>query len=95
MVVDAARQLGFVRTAKHTLTIEELRAVVADGHYPTVFVELNPIDGIEDVQAVVVVDVSQHQINVLDPLKGERSLPLQTFNIAWAMRHNLAIIVER
>lgn len=68
---------------------------MTDGHYPIVFVELNPIDGIEDVHAVVVVGVRQHQIIVLDPLKGERSLPLQTFNIAWAMRHNLTIIVDR
>ena len=95
MVVDAARQLGFVETSKYTLTLEELRAVVTDGQYPIVFVELNPIDGIENVHAVFVVGVIQNQIVMFDPLKGERSLPLQTFNIAWAMRHNLAIIVAR
>lgn len=95
MVVDVARQLGFARTAKHTIEIDELRAVLTDGHRPIVFVDLGPIDGIEDVHAVVVVSASQHQIIVLDPLKGERSLLLQAFTTAWAMRHNLAIIVER
>jgi len=95
MVVDVARQFGFVGTAKHTIALDELRGVLTDGHHPIVFVNLSPIDGIEDVHAVVVVDASQDQIVVLDPLKGERSLPLQAFSTAWAMRHNLAIIIER
>lgn len=95
MVVDVARQFGFAGAAKHTIALDELRAVLTDGHHPIVFVDLGPIDGIEDVHAVVVVGASQHQIIVLDPLKGERSLPLQAFSTAWAMRRNLALIVER
>jgi ABC-type bacteriocin/lantibiotic exporter with double-glycine peptidase domain len=95
MAVNAARQLGFAGTAKHTLTLEELRTVVTDGHHPIVFVDLGPIDGTEDIHALVVVDLSQHEIIVLDPLRGARSFPLQAFNAAWAIRHNLAIIVER
>ena len=95
MVVDVARQFGFAGTRKHTMTLDELRVLLTDGHHPIVFVHLGPIDGIEDVHAVVVVGASQRQIIVLDPLKGERSLPLQAFSTAWAMRHNLAIIVKR
>ena len=95
MVVYVARQFGFAGTAKHTIALDELRAFLTEGHHPIVFVNLGPIDGIEDVHALVVVGASQHQIIVLDPLKGERSLPLQVFSTAWAMRHNLAIIVER
>jgi ABC-type bacteriocin/lantibiotic exporter with double-glycine peptidase domain len=95
MVVDVARQFGFAGTAKHTMTLDELRVLLADGHYPIVFVDLGPIDGIEEVHAVVVVGASQYQIIVLDPLKAERSLPLQAFSTAWAMRHNMAIIVKR
>jgi len=95
MAVDVARQFGFAGTAKHTMTPHQLRVVLTEGHHPIVFVDLSPIDAIEDVHAVVVVGVSQHQIIVLDPLKGERTLPLQAFSTAWAMRHNLAIIVER
>lgn len=93
--VDAARQFGFAGTAKHTLTLEELRTVVTEGQHPIVFIDLSPIDGTEDIHTLVVVDVSQYEVRVLDPLKGERVLPLQTFNTAWALRHNLAIIVER
>ena len=93
--VDAARQLGFAGTAKHTLTFEELRTLVADGHHPIVFVDLRPIDGLRDIHALVVIDVSQQEVIVLDPLKGERSLPSQVFNAAWAMQHNLAIIARQ
>ena len=93
-VVDVARQFGFSGSAKHTMTLDELRGLLTDGHHPIAFVDLGPIDGIEEVHAVVVVGASQHEIVVLDPLKGERSLPLQAFSTAWAMRHNLAIIIE-
>lgn len=95
MAVDAARQLGFAGTAKHTLTLEELRTVVTEGQHPIVFVDLTTIDGVEDIHTLVVVAVSQSEVSVLDPLKGERLLPLQAFSTAWALRHNLAIIVER
>ncbi|MEK6288183.1 MAG: cysteine peptidase family C39 domain-containing protein [Acidobacteriota bacterium] len=95
LAVDAARQLGFAGTVKHTLTLEELRTVVTEGQHPIVFVDLSPIDGAEDIHTLVVVAVSQYEVSVLDPLKGERLLPLQAFSTAWALRHNLAIIVER
>jgi len=94
-VVDVARQFGFARSAKHTMTLDELRKLLAKAHHPIVFVDLGPIDGIEEVHAVVVVDARHDEIVVLDPLKGERTLPLQAFSTAWAMRHNLAIIIER
>jgi ABC-type bacteriocin/lantibiotic exporter with double-glycine peptidase domain len=93
--VDAARQFGFAGTAKHTLTLEELRTVVTEGQHPIVFVDLTPIEGTEAIHTLVVCAVSQYEVSVLDPLKGERLLPLQAFSTAWALRHNLAIIVER
>ena len=95
LAVDAARQLGFAATAKHTLTLEELRTVVTEGWHPMVFVDLSPIDGVEDVHTLVVVAVSQYEVSVLDPFNGERLIPLQAFSTAWALRHNLAMIVAR
>jgi len=95
MAVSAARQFGFAETAKHTMRLEEIPALLMDGLYPIAFVDLSPIDGIADVHAFVVVEISSDQIIVLDPLKGERSISLQAFTTAWAMRHNLAIIVDR
>lgn len=93
--VDAVRQLGFTGTAKYTLSPEELMALVAQGSYPLVFVDLRPIDGLRNIHALVVIGASQQEVMVLDPLRGERALPLQAFNTAWAMRHYLAIMVER
>src|SRR5438132_7346831 len=52
--VDAARQLGFAGTAKYTLSLEELRTLVADGHHPILFVDLRPIDGLRDIHALVI-----------------------------------------
>lgn len=93
--VEVARQFGFTHTAKHTLTLAELQTLVAAGHSPIVFVDLNPLDGVEAIHALVVVAFTEQAVTVLDPLVGERTLPLQSFTMAWALRHKLTIIVER
>ncbi len=95
MAVDVARQFGFAGTAKHNLTLDELQNLTIDGLSPIVFVNLEPIDGTEDIHALVVVGFTQRYVIILDPLRGERVLPLQSFNTAWGLRHNLAIIVKR
>ncbi len=70
MAVDAARALGFVKTAKYTLSLEELKTVVRDGHCPIVFVDLNPLDGLDAIHAMVIVDVSEQEVMVLALSRG-------------------------
>ena len=55
MAVDAIRALGFPGTAKYTLWFDELKTLVIDGHYPIACVDLNPIDGVDDIHAMVVI----------------------------------------
>jgi len=93
--VDAARQLGFMGSAKHTLTLDELSQLVAAGNYPIVFVSLMPLEARDDIHALVVTECRPQEILVLDPLTGARAIPLQIFSAAWGMRHNLTILVER
>lgn len=95
IAVDALRQLGFAASSKHTLTLDELRNLVAAGQYPIVFVSLLPIDARDDIHALILTQFRQHDVLVLDPLTGERAIPLPTFTAAWGMRHNLAILIER
>jgi ABC-type bacteriocin/lantibiotic exporter with double-glycine peptidase domain len=91
--IKAAHQLGFNGTAKYTLSFGELRALVEDAKYPIAFIDLRPISGIKQAHAVVVVSVSDSAVIVYDPEYGERALSHQSFNMAWALRHNLAIVV--
>jgi len=42
--VDAVRKLGFPKTAKWTLSVDELKTQVNSGFYPIVFINLLPID---------------------------------------------------
>lgn len=93
--VDVAHSLGFLQTAKYTLSLTELTELIADGHHPIVYVILRPIDGVNDPHAFVVIGLNESEATVLDPLKGERSILLQNFIDAWAMKHNLAILVSR
>lgn len=92
--VDAARAYGFKHSARYTLTLEELTALVEGGGYPIVYVSLKPIDGVRDTHALVVTEIGEQNVTVYDPLQGERILPRQTFSTAWALRHNLTIIVQ-
>lgn len=93
--VDAMRQMGFTASGKYTLTPAELRNLVTAGQYPIVFVSLLPIDARDDIHALIVTELRQHDTLVIDPLTGERAIPLATFSAAWGMRHNLAILIER
>jgi len=93
--VDAMRQFGFPGTTQQTCTLEDLRQQLHDGHWPIVFVNTLPITGQRNAHAIVVVAVEPVQLTVYDPLDGERILPQATLLIAWAMRHNLAILIQR
>jgi ABC-type bacteriocin/lantibiotic exporter with double-glycine peptidase domain len=93
--VDAARAPGFTQTSKHTLTLTELEAVVSQGQTPIVFVEMEPINGIYQVHALVVTNVTPFSVQVLDPASGERIIPRQVFQVAWEARHYLTILIAR
>ena len=93
--VDAARQLGFTETSKQTLSLAELKGVLAQGLFPIVFVNLFAIEGVHQAHALVVISVSEFAVQVYDPDRGERLLAPQVFEMAWAARHNLTLLVEQ
>jgi predicted double-glycine peptidase len=43
---------------------------------------------------MVVIAVEENNILVYDRLKGERKIPRSTFERAWAMMHNISILVK-
>ena len=89
--IDAVRQLRFRKSAKLTLNLQELISMVDDGLFPIVFVNLLRISG---GHAIIVVGVESNQVLVYDPLQGKRILDRSTFETAWAMMHNLAILIK-
>ena len=92
--VDAARSLGFSASAKYTLTLDELKTVVDLDKFPIAFVSMLPIGALDETHAVIVADLTEEVVLLLDPLAGEREIPLNTFTAAWGMRHNLTIVIE-
>jgi ABC-type bacteriocin/lantibiotic exporter with double-glycine peptidase domain len=94
-VVDVARQLGFKKTDIHNLSPDELRTVIAEGHYPIVYVNLLPIDGREGTHALVALEIENDAVTVYDPDQGERLLPIVAFFKAWDLKRNLAIVVDK
>ncbi len=93
--VDAARQLGFPGSSKDTLSINESANLVSQGHSPIVFVEMSPINGIYQVHALVVINLSEFAVQVYDPARSKRLIPLDIFYLAWKLRRHLTVIVAR
>lgn len=93
--VDAARQLGFPGTSKQNLSLNELTNLVSQGHFPIVYVEMYPIDGIYQVHALVVIGISEFAVQALDPARGERLILRDIFHFAWKLRLYLTILIER
>ena len=92
--VDAARQLGFPHAAKFNLSLEELESLVAAGHFPIVFVNLLPLDGLDDAHTLVVIEVNPTDVLVYDPMTGERVIQRESFAAAWAIMRGLTILLE-
>lgn len=93
--VDVARQYGFTKTDIHNLSPDELQNILAEGHYPIVYVNLLPIDGREGTHALVALEIENDAVTVYDPDQGERLLPISAFFKAWDLKRNLAIVVDR
>jgi ABC-type bacteriocin/lantibiotic exporter with double-glycine peptidase domain len=93
--VDAARSLGFTKTRKITLGIDDLIDPQQSTAHPIVCLNLLPIDGVKVAHAMVLVAATQTEVQLLDPAQGDRSLADSTFDLAWAMMRNLVILVQR
>lgn len=93
--VDAARRLGFSRTGKYTLSLFDLETLINEKmNYPIVYVDTLLLDGVRGGHSLVVIATAQDSITVYDPLREERNVHRATFSAAWAMMHNLAIVVK-
>jgi ABC-type bacteriocin/lantibiotic exporter with double-glycine peptidase domain len=95
-LVEAARQLGFPTSRKYTLaSLDELATLLAEGHWPIVYVDLWPLQGGLSGQshAMVVIALDPTDVTVLDPLHGERRLPRDAFLAAWSAMRYLTIVI--
>jgi len=95
-LVEAARQLGFPISRKYTLaSLDELATLLAEGHWPIVYVDLWPLQGGLSGQshAMVVIALDPTDVTVLDPLHGKRRLPRDDFLAAWSAMRYLTIVI--
>ena len=95
-LIEVARQFGFPASRKYTLaSLAELASLVEAGFFPIVYVDMWPLQGGLSGQyhALVVVAVGSESVTVLDPQIGERSMPREDFQTAWAEMRFLTIVL--
>ena len=92
-VVKCARTFGLA-AEKEYANLDRLRQYLAANLFPILYVNLFFIDGIDSVHALVATEFEEQFINVIDPLAGERSIPLSAFEKSWQMLNNLTILVQ-
>jgi predicted double-glycine peptidase len=84
-LVEAARQLGFIASRKHTLaSLNELARLIDEGLFPIAYVDLWQIRGglSGQIHSLVVVGIEQENVLVLDPLVGEGRIAREEFRAA-------------
>jgi ABC-type bacteriocin/lantibiotic exporter with double-glycine peptidase domain len=75
---------------------DDLRDAIRQTPLPIVGVDLRLVDGIFAFHAVVVLDLIGDGVRVLDPLQGERTLGLASFEAAWNNAdHEVVVITHR
>lgn len=92
-LVKCARTLGFAAEKEYS-NLELLRQHLADNLFPILYINLLFIDGFDSVHAVVATEFEDQFIHIIDPLEGERSIPLVAFEKSWQMLNNLTILVQ-
>jgi ABC-type bacteriocin/lantibiotic exporter with double-glycine peptidase domain len=94
-LVEAARKLGFTNTRKYNLTLDELKAELERGLYPIVYVraQLAPATPFQE-HAIVVTEITEDEVRILDPKRGEMSFLQTDFLREWGLMRQLTIVVE-
>jgi hypothetical protein len=72
-----------------------LATLLAEGHFPIVYVDLWPLRGGWSGQyhALVVIALDADRVTVLDPLHGECRVPREDFRAAWSAMRFLTIVI--
>lgn len=90
----AAQTLGFAKTQIGNLTVDDLRSELARGLYPIAYLKARLASSMPpQFHAVVVVEITENEIEVLDPWRGELVLSLEDFLTEWT--RGITILVER
>ncbi|MFN7945581.1 MAG: cysteine peptidase family C39 domain-containing protein [Blastocatellia bacterium] len=94
-LVKAAQDFGFTYSRKYTFDIEALKTELGRGRYPIVKVRTRLFqDTPFQNHAIVVVEITDTEVEVLDPALGIRSLTIKQFLEEWAKTRQTTILVE-
>jgi predicted double-glycine peptidase len=95
-LLAAARKYGFTRSIKvYYLSFNQLRKQLQEGHHPIVYllVSLLP-DTQPEKHSVIVFEIDRKGVHVLDPIRGELTIPRGLFEEQWEDMRRVTIVVS-
>lgn len=92
--VEIARHYGFAGSYQDFFTtLGDIRKILTRELFPIAFLKLSPVWGTPP-HAVVVVEIIESNIQVLDPERGDLSIPIDEFTTAWGKTNYQIIVVQ-
>ena len=97
-LVDVSRELGFTSSSKHNLifdSLNELRLLLEEGVYPIVYIRTRlSQEGTLEQHAIVIIELTENEVRVLDPMRGECVFLAEEFLREWERMRCLVILVR-
>lgn len=95
-LLAAARRYGFTGSIKaYYLSFNQLRKHLQEGHHPIVYllVSLLP-DAQPEEHSVIVFEIDRKGVHVLDPIRGELTIPRRLFEEQWGDMRRVTIVIS-
>lgn len=91
-VVEVAKRAGLSQSLLiRNLQFDQLQELLSEGLYPIVWLKVM-VDQVTVNHSVIVVEITEGQINMLDPTTRERALGVEEFKRAWFAENGTIII---
>jgi ABC-type bacteriocin/lantibiotic exporter with double-glycine peptidase domain len=95
-LVEAAKKYGFAGSIKkHRLSFNQLRKRLQHGHYPIVYLGVSlSTDSRSQKHSVVVFEIDRTGVHILDPIRGQLTIPKEVFEEQWEDMDRVTIVIS-
>lgn len=95
-LVEAAKKYGFASSIQeHRQSFNHLRKRLRQGHYPIVYLGVSlSTDTQSQKHSVVVFEIDRTGVHILDPIRGQLTIPKEVFEKQWEDMDRVTIVIS-